>query len=1287
MKKLMNLNFKIMNNSIAIVGMSFDLPNIKNWNELRDSLYKNTSHIGEIPEHRLKEIHEAFGEVKMARGGYLNEIDKFDNEYFGFTEREALRTFPEHRLFLTNAIKAFYHAGYNETSLKKTNTGIFFSECKSVYANYSNISDVSFSDFDFVKGIEATRLAKYLDLRGPIVAINTSCSSSLVALNSARQSLITGECDMAIVGGAKTLSLTEVDAMGYVVHSRKGECRPFDEDADGMINGEGAIFFVLKRYEEALKDGDSIFGEIKGAALNHGGDRISSLTAPSSEAQRDVILKAWKSANVDIKKMKYIEAHGTGTILGDPIEVEGIKQAFYHSTPPDKNVSLALSSFKGQIGHLDFLSGLAGLLRLVAALNFKIIPLQANLNKLNDFFNIEDTGLYVPTSTEPWDSDENERIGGVSSYGLTGTNVHVVVSQQEKNLTKSNNQKEINYLQVSHQNEKKLKLFKDYLIDKINDIDNIEDINKLCSKLNKVFQVDKETQGIIYSSKESLITALKSKRQSSPIKERVLMLLDLDILSYPKEFIKSVINENKFIKKQWEEHVALQIEEIENDVALNTLFQYTLYKYLFEKLGSKIKLITTKEDSIVNLLLKSKITVLEVTNSISKGREELKSFNEEAFKKYLKGNLNSKEIILVDFSKKNKNRFEDLNLNLKVIDGSFSDNDRFQLYSRILDLGINPLMVNANAVFNDVELPYLFPKRFWPDVNVKPLVNEFKVKEATKDNVKEIITYVWVSVLETSQINEDDDFFEIGGTSLLALDMIEEIEKNIKGVKIPYENIYTLATMNKLVAFVSSQLNTVSDHLNDKENNKPKLDKDQLSTVIRNIWISLLEADNFNEEDDFFEIGGTSLLALEMLDELEKKVDGLKVYYEDIYSCSTISKLVNKITSQNNQADVTINKKSQKFDVKLRENQYGELIDRIEKEEFLKIVPDNIFVTGGTGLLGMAIIDYLIDNTNATLYCLVRKKEYNSAEQRFWSLFERHYEIKNKERIHVIEGDLYSENLGVEKTKEICNHIDMIYHIAGSPQFVSKKSVKDHINFIGTKNIVDWANNNKITNLNFISTVGVVGKVMPVEIKNFYETDIDLGQESENLIHGASKLKAEKYIQDHYNYKSKVFRISNLGGRFRDGSFSTDLNKNLMWLRLKELSKLKFYCKEILNESSGIRFIPVDITSALISQISFANIESLNIYHINSGTPFSNEEVLKSLKKIGVKLEPKSYDDFMSYVGDNHKFNFHKVAQNENEYEYRSDATNRIISKLDLDKNRNFDKLTYLERLVCANLK
>jgi len=531
-------------------------------------------------------------------------------------------------------------------------------------------------------------------------------------------------------------------------------------------------------------DGDTILAEIRSIAINHGGGRISSLAAPSSEAQTEVIVQAWEKAKINVSKIRFIEAHGTGTILGDPIEIEGIKQAFIKKNLGHNDASCAISSFKGQIGHLDYLAGLAGLLRLMAALNYSVIPAQANFKTLNEFFKLKGTGLYVPTTTEDWISENNERVGGVSSFGMIGTNVHLVVSQKDNFNTKIEHEKEYNYLQISHSNPQNLRTFKDYLAEKIKELTD-ESMTKLPMKLNKVFKLGKENQGIVYSSKETLITALNS--DNTPCKKRFL-LLDLDILHYPKESIESIFLENSLIKDQWDKHVAIQPRDIGHQHTLNMLFQYSIYKYLLEKVNTHIKFITTKEDSILNLLLKSDLTVTQILNRQYPKEQTRPSFDEKIFRKYLQENFLSKEVIIIDFSKQNKNRFNTMNTNWQVIDGAITDKDRFSLYSNILVLGINPLKTSLNPRFNDIELPFFKPKRFWPKLNEdlsaisKVNTGKFRIAE-----IKNIVIKTWSTVLELDEFEDDDDFFDLGGTSLSALDMLDELEQNIVGIKLSYE--------------------------------------------------------------------------------------------------------------------------------------------------------------------------------------------------------------------------------------------------------------------------------------------------------------------------------------------------------------------------------------------------------------------------------------------------------------------------------------------------------------------
>lgn len=1289
-----------MNNSIAIIGVSFELPKIKTWDDLQKSLSDTTSFIGDMPQHRLQEIQKAVGNIEMSKAGYLDEVDKFDNEYFGFTERESVKTFPEHRLFLTHAMRALYHAGYNESMLKGTKTGVFYTASKSAYHRISGVSDVSFGHIDMVAGIEGTRLAKYLDIWGPVMSINTSCSSALVALNVARHSLNEHECDVAIVGGVKILTVSRETSMNNVVHSKKEACRPFDDEADGMMNGEGAVFFVLKRYEQAVKDRDTILAEIRGIGINHGGNRISSLTAPSAGAQTEAIVQAWTRAGVDVRKIRYIEAHGTATLLGDPIEIEGIKHAFRQTNTVGETAHCGLSSFKGQIGHLDYLAGLAGLLRMVATLNEKTIPVQQNFRSLNKHFQIGNTGLYIPTTAEAWPDEDGERIGGVSSFGMTGTNVHVVVSCNELAPAPVSPANGRYYLQISHRSRQGLDNYTAYIAGKIADMDRIEDIHRLCAKLNRVFQVDKFNRGINYSSKEDLLAALSSAY--NPPAERVLLLLDLEVMGYPQELINAVFDENLFIRQAWNEHVAIPLDQFQNTRMISILFQYAIYKYLLGKVAG-LKFITPKGGSILNALLKSEITVGGLAEELEKRDPLHHAIDEEALRKYLQGNLANKAITIIDFSGKDKRRFDDLNLKLRVVAGSLPGNDRFTLYADMLSTGANPMRTGFNPVFNEIDLPYYTLKRFWPEIRVKPAANGKEVaKEAVRpasavttplmnrNEIQKAVRDSWVAVLETEEFNEQDDFSALGGTSLVAMDMVDEIGKRIKGIKISHEKVYTHPTVSQLTEFIFTQLAGAQTTQDENTPAAPQLARAEVEKTIIECWSLILETDNVNAEDDFFEMGGTSLSALDMVDEIKKRIAGANISYEEIFSCPTISKMADKIISQlnNDVAPAFTNNGEQQLQPKVREDMYQELLRKLKKEQFHREVPDSIFITGATGLLGMNVLNYLLNNTQARICCLVRKTAKDSAEERFWSGYEHYFGSGNRERIMLIEGDLYEEGLGINNPPGDLIKAGMIFHIAGSPRFISSKKIEDHINFAGTKNIVDWANRYEIKRLVFISTVGIVGQTMPAGIENFYETDINLGQQNENLIHGASKLKAEEYINNHYRYKSKTFRIPNIGGRWSDGCFPTDLNKNLMWLRLKSLAGLKYYSQESLAGNSGIGLMPVDILSALIAEISFADVDSLNVYHLIQRKYYTNGEVLHSLQRAGFQLEQVEHDRFAKYIANEsgYKGSFHQVAIKEHKFGLRADATNEVISRLNLDKFLEFDRLQYLDRLITANL-
>ncbi|WP_166923738.1 beta-ketoacyl synthase N-terminal-like domain-containing protein [Flavobacterium poyangense] len=1191
-----------MQESIAIIGMSFEFPGIKNWKDLTASLTDSKTYIDHLSSNRLEDIYNRFGNLEMSKGGYLPHIDQFDNKYFGTTEREAIKMFPEHRLFLLHALRSFYDAGYVEEDLKGSNTGIFYTASKSAYSNFS---ELSFNEFDALFGIEGTRLANFLDLRGPVIAVDTTCSSSLVAVNNAIHSLNFNECDKALVGGVKFSAITKEAADESTVVSKKQHCKPFDEDADGLMNGEGAVCIVLKRLKDAERDKDPIYAIIKGSGINHGGARISSLTAPSSDAQKDVIIKAWHNAQVSSNEIKFIEAHGTGTILGDPIEFEGLKAAFLEDN--QFNALCSISSFKGQVGHLDYLSGLAGLIRLVAALNNKVLPVQANFKKLNKHLNTENSPVKIQDTTGRWESTNGERTGGVSSFGLTGTNVHLVVSQKE--IIRQPNNQEFFYLQISEDTKERFDNLKKQILTKVENL-NLEQISQFCHKTNRLFQLKDKNQAYVFSSLDALKNDLKADEKSTS-KNAVFYILDLDVLEYNREIITTILEENELISLQWDKNIAYSIDAITNKKVLTVLFQFVLYKYLIANLNKKINFITRKGEGIIEQLINKKITPLELLSNPELYITNDNFFDEEAFKKYLETANSSDKVILLDFSNKNPDRFDDLKLEVVNISGTLTDLQRFKLYSEIVIAGASALKSKINPLFHDSELPYFDLKRFWPETKqiVQEKVSSTIVTGITKyelSQVTEIVKEVWCEILETTAIEVEDDFFDLGGTSLTALDMMSEVESKINGVKISYEEMYNHTTIKGLSQFILNQINA----------------KDLVKTVKKEV---------VNVTDD-----------------------------------------------------------------EIRKNDYELLNKKIEVEEYSKIIPKKIVVTGATGLVGSFLTEYLLKNTNAQIVCLVRGDDNNSVHDKFWTILNQNFKIQHSSRIQIVKGDLALTNFGVEQNDLLAN-VDTVFHVAGSPSFVSQYKAEDHINFIGTKNCIDWANANNVQNFNFISTIGIVGQTMPKEIKNFYETDLNVGQETSGLIHASSKLLAEEYLKDNFKNNAKVFRIPNVGGRYEDGFTSSDLSKNLMSLKLKYFHDMGYYSNEILKWYPGIIFTPVDHLAGLIVEMALTNISSLKTYHLNIEKGFSFGEIVSSFLKNDIYLEKIEDHELVQKLEQIKKnsmnvgLNLYRIGQSESEEEhnfnFQNEATMKIIAKLDMAFVNSYDRLHYLDNIVKFNLK
>ncbi|QCK84372.1 SDR family oxidoreductase [Phreatobacter aquaticus] len=367
--------------------------------------------------------------------GVLDGADCFDHEAFGYSPREAMLMDPQHRLMLETSHAALESAGYGNGQGEGW-TGVFVGAARASYwlGNLADNPAAADGDDQIFIGNEkdflATRVAFKLDLHGPAVDVQTGCSTSLVAIHLACRSLLSFECDMALAGGV-TVALPL--AGGYLhqegsVLASDGHCRPFDAAGDGIVPGNAAAVVVLKRLSEALADGDKVHAVIRGSAINNDGARKMSFTAPSVEGQAQAILLAQQVAGVTADQIGLIEAHGTGTRLGDPIEVSALTQAFRETT--GRMGFCALGSLKGNVGHLDAAAGVAGLIKAVCAVRDAVVPPTINVTAPNPAIDFAATPFYLATTATPW--DEPVRRAGISAFGIGGTNAHVIVESLDQ---------------------------------------------------------------------------------------------------------------------------------------------------------------------------------------------------------------------------------------------------------------------------------------------------------------------------------------------------------------------------------------------------------------------------------------------------------------------------------------------------------------------------------------------------------------------------------------------------------------------------------------------------------------------------------------------------------------------------------------------------------------------------------------------------------------------------------------------------------------------------------------
>ncbi|MCY8814956.1 condensation domain-containing protein [Bacillus atrophaeus] len=834
-----------MNEEIAIIGMSGIFPEADNIDLFKENLVNGKDSVRE-----LSDVRKILAEIKQGenvrKSGYLEKIHQFDYKYFNLSKKEADYLDPHQRLLLQLICNAIENSGYSTDELEGTNTSVILGGPGGPKPEYVNLT----SQFDptiltgSLHAIYAGRASHFLGLRGPAMMIDTACSSSLVAVHESCNKLFTGEADLAITGAVKIITNFEHrNELRFGIESDSNKCKAFDNSADGITDGEGGGILILKRLNDALRDSDLIHAVIKGSAINQDGNRSNGITAPSPEAQTEVVLKAWEKANIHPEKVSYIEAHGTGTRLGDPIEIQGLTDAFRRYT--NKKGFCSIGSVKTNIGHLSEASGIVSMIKVILGLKNKQLFPSLHFNEPNEFINFEDSAVKVNTHLHNWESIDGKRIAGISSFGLSGTNAHLVL-EEAPNL----NDRELNSMEEDFNGTDK-----HYLVTlsakTINALSNsrknlitylrknTDDFRNISFVLNRGRSDFSYREAFVVRDRKDLIRQLESENLpfNEVLSNRSIVCLFSHHFSIPENLYKYFSVDHAICSKIYEDILKI-VKSVENINVKKFIFQYLLYQY-WQSIGIKpSKVIGTGIGNLIVQVVTGQKS-LEVALSEVININDYDSLDHQKFKEFIYKLVDEANPIFLASSQDGELVDEMQSLNKERNLTQFmlayeADTANSLLLSqrKLYQLGANFNWQSyyKHSSYRRIELPtYPFESyNCWiNDINPQEKLINSHVKQREKEqfsvdivgeNLTPIETNVgniWGKELKLAEVHVNDNFFDIGGTSLISMTIIEKIEQYLK-VELDFDVLFEYGTVRELSEYIKTLMN--DDELQDNIN-------------------------------------------------------------------------------------------------------------------------------------------------------------------------------------------------------------------------------------------------------------------------------------------------------------------------------------------------------------------------------------------------------------------------------------------------------------------------------------
>ncbi|VBB05768.1 phosphopantetheine attachment site [Lucifera butyrica] len=866
---------------IAIIGMAGRFPGARDIMQFWENVKNGKDCITFFTDAELKEAGVGEEQLKdpgyVKAFGYIEDIEMFDAPFFNITSREAELTDPQQRIFLECAWEAMENAGY--VPEKYTGIiGVFGGASSNTYLlhNIARAEGIDTGTYPVMIGNEkdflCTRVAYKLNLKGPGLTIQTACSTSLVAVHMACQSILNGECDVALAGGV-TVRVPQKAGYRYQeggILSPDGHCRAFDEGARGTVIGNGAGMVVLKSLTKAVKDRDHIYAVIKGTAINNDGAMKVGFTAPSVEGQVKVIQEALLVAGVSPDSVGYLEAHGTGTQLGDPIEIAALRQVFQESTP--KKNFCPIGSVKANVGHLDAASGVTGLIKTVWMLDKRLIPPSINFVSPNPKLELDNSPFFINTKLTEWKpTGETLRRAGVSSFGLGGTNAHVVLEEWERREEERQNQAMWSLIPISAGTTESLERVKANYLHYFSENPRIEMDDAAFTLAmgrrefgNRFYCVCKDPADF-----EAIVGGKETPRSGQgkvEDRERETLFLFPDMERIHKESIREIYESEPVFRESLDqcskmvgEKFGLSLENRlfgvepakETDDREKRLVQFSLQYALaifFTRLGINAALWAGGAiGKQVTLCVGGEVTLDSAFAAVGddftaeKEPEHDNQYimldSQEDFKfidSHLSTNKENRVTVLIMGSHYGSEvlaaHFTNALVLPVLLDEESKDSSRMHLLNTLGHLWVNGVSIDWSVLYRQggqkrIPLPaYCFDrKRYWIgapcfDSMVQAAATLGGENRNQAENTKENIDRGYITqrlkdlvmeLIGTETVDDTDDIFELCGDSFVALQLNNEIEKQFH-LKLPIKNIIENNTVEKLADIIWNLLHSSS---------------------------------------------------------------------------------------------------------------------------------------------------------------------------------------------------------------------------------------------------------------------------------------------------------------------------------------------------------------------------------------------------------------------------------------------------------------------------------------------